>query len=301
MLAAIIDASSRQYGLFSRAQAAQLGIYDCMLWRALVSGRITQEAEGVYGFPGWPDSWFRRLWRAYLATGPHAVVSFETAAALHRLTGFARGRIVLTTPHGDHHWHGLCEVRQRTDLLPEHIVLIEGLRVTTAVRTLFDLAALAGPQRLALAIEDAHITGQCRLEALQAFYDDLRRPGKRGMKRLGRILAERGPGYVPPQSWLQRRLVTVLAAGGLPKPRLEVQLPWRTERESRTDALYDDTLILMEADGRRWHTRVDQMAEDRRRDREAQNHGYRPYRFVYQELRYDPDMVVETIREARAA
>ena len=301
MLAAITNVSSRQYGLFSRAQAADLGIDDCMLWRALTAGRITQEAEGVYGFPGWPDSWFRRLWRAYLATGPNAVVSFEAAAVLHGLTGFLFGRIVLTTPHGDHHWHGLCEVRQRTDLLPEHIVVIDGLRVTSVVRTLFDLGAVAGAQRLALAVEDAHITGQCRLEALQAFYDDLRRPGKRGMKKLGRILAERGPGYVPPQSWLQRRLVVVLCAGGLPKPRLEVHLPWRTERESRTDALYDDTLILMEADGRRWHTRVDQMAEDRRRDREAQNHGYRPYRFVYEELRYDPEMVAETIREARAA
>lgn len=301
MLAAIVDVSSRQYGLFSRAEAAQLGINDCMLWRALVSGRITQEAEGVYGFPGWPDTWTRRLWRAYLATGPHAVVSFETAAALHVLTGFPRARIVLTTPHGDHHWHGLCEVRQRTDLSPEHIVVIDGLRVTSVVRTLFDLSATAGPQRLALAVEDAHITGQCRLEVLQAFYDELRRPGKRGMAKLRRILGERGPGYIPPQSWLQRRLVTVLVGGGLPKPRLEVQLPWRTERESRTDALYDDTLILMESDGRRWHTRVDQMAEDRRRDREAQNHGYRPYRFVYEELRYDPEMVVGTIREARAA
>jgi hypothetical protein len=301
VLAAITNISSRQYGLFSRAQAAGLGIDDCMLWRALTAGRITQEAEGVYGFPGWPDSWFRRLWRAYLATGPHAVVSFETAAALHGLTGFLRGRIVLTTPHGDHHWHGLCEVRQRTDLSPDHVVVIQGLRVTTVVRTLFDLSATARPQRLAVAVEDAHITGQCRLEILQGFFDELRRPGKRGMAKLRRILAERGPGYVPPQSWLQRRLVTVLCAGGLPKPLLEVQLPWRTERQSRTDALYDDTLILMEADGRRWHTRVDQMAEDRRRDREAQNHGYRAYRFVYQELRYDPEMVVETIREARAA
>ena len=86
MLAAIMKLSSRQYGLFSRAQAADLDIDDCMLWRALTAGRITQEAEGVYGFPGWPDSWFRRLWRAYLATGLHAVVSFETAAALHRGT-----------------------------------------------------------------------------------------------------------------------------------------------------------------------------------------------------------------------
>jgi len=302
VLAAITKLSSRQYGLFSRGQAADLGIDDCMLWRALTSGRITSEAGGVYGFPGWPDSWYRRLWRAYLATGPHAVVSFETAAAIHQLTGFPRGRIVLTTPHGDHHWHGLCEMRQRTDLSPGHITVIEGLRVTTPVRTLFDISAMAGPQRLAVAVEDAHITGQCPLEVLQQFYDELRRPGKRGMKKLGHILAERGPGYVPPQSWLQRRLVNVLVAGGLPKPKLEVQLPWRAERESRADALYDDySRILIESDGRRWHVRVDQMAEDRRRDREAQNHGYRPYRFVYQELRYDPEIVVETIRDARAA
>ena len=301
MRAAIMDLSSRQRGLFSRAQAADLGISDGMLKRALAAGRITHEAEGVYGFPGWPDSWFRRVWRAHLASGPQAVVSFETAAALHQLTGFPRGRIVLTTPHGDHHWHQLCEMRQRTDLSPSHVVVVGGMPVTTVVRTLFDLSAVAGHQRLSIAVEDAHVTGQCRLETLQAFFDELSRPGKRGMRNLRRILAERGPGYVPSQSCLQRRLVTVLCAGGLPKPRLEAQLPWRAERESRTDALYDDTRILMEADGRRWHVRVDQMAEDRRRDREAQNHGYRPYRFVYQELRSDPEMVVETIREARAA
>jgi hypothetical protein len=43
------------------------------------------------------------------------------------------------------------------------------------------------------------------------------------------------------------------------------------------------------------------MANDRRRDREALNHGYRPYRFIYEELRHYPQMVVETIQEARAA
>jgi very-short-patch-repair endonuclease len=301
VLAAITDLASGQYGLFSRAQALCRGATQDMLDNALGAGRVTHEAAGVYGMPGWPESWYRRLWRAYLATGPHAVVSFETAATMHHLTNFPRGRIVLTTPHGDHHWHGLCELRQRTDIADDHIVVVGGLPVTSVVRTLFDLAAVTGAGRLAVAIEDAHIVGQCRLEELQAFFDELRRPGKRGMRKLGRILSERGPGYVPSQSWLQRRMVNVLLDGGLRKPQLEVQLPWRIERESRTDGLYLPERVLLEADGRRWHVRVDQMAEDRRRDREAQNHGYRPYRFVYQELRYDPQMVVETVREALAA
>jgi hypothetical protein len=301
LFAAISGIASGQYGLFSRAQAQLHGVSQDMLDTALAVGRITHEAEGVYGMPGWPESWWRQVWRAYLATGPHAVVSHETAATIRRLTNFPRGRIVLTTPHGDHHWHGLADMRQSTDLAPDHISVVAGLRVTTMVRTLFDLAAVARRERLAVAIEDAHISGECRLEELLAFYEDLRRPGKRGMKQLGKILSERGPGYVPSQSWLQRRMVRVLVGGGLPEPEVEVHFPWRTARESRADALYRVKRIILEADGRRWHTRVDQMAEDRRRDNVAQNHGHRVYRFVYPELRYDPEYVVETVREALAA
>ena len=303
MLAAITELSSQQYGLFSRVQATKTGVDDGMLKRALGSGRITQEAEGVYGLPGWPESWWREVWRAFLATGPdkHVALSHETAAAIHRMTNFPRGRIVLTTKHGDHHWHGLADMRQSTDLKPEHVRIRDGLPVTTPVRTLFDLAAVAGRERLAIAVEDAHISRQCCLEELIALYEELRRPGKHGMKKLGRILAERGPGYVPPESKLERMLLKILRDAGLPKPRLQAQLPWRTTLPSRCDALYEKERIILEADGRRWHTRVDQMAADRRRDREAQNHGYRPYRFVYEELKRDPLMVVRTIVEARAA
>jgi hypothetical protein len=301
--AAIANLAGRQYGLFSRQQAQARGATDRVIERRLAAGRWTHEADAVYGMPGWPESWWRKVWRAYLVTdhGMLVALSHETAAAIEHLTNFPKGRIVLSTPHGDHHWHGLCEMRQSTDLASEHIIWLRGLPVTSVVRTLFDLSSCTSTGRLAVAVEDAHIVGQCRLDELKAFYDELRRPGKRGMRKLGRILSERGPGYIPSQSWLQRRLITVLADGGLPKPEVEVHFPWRTERENRTDALYRPQRVLLEADGRRWHTRVDQMAEDRRRDNEAQNHGHRVYRFVYQELRYDPAYVVETVREALAA
>jgi very-short-patch-repair endonuclease len=299
--AAVADLAKRQYGLFSRAQAMGFGASDIMTWRRVQAGKWSQEAEGVYGLPGWPESWWREVWRAFLATGPDAVVSHETAAAMHRLTNFPKGRIVLTTRHGDHHRHGLADMRQSTDLKPEHVRIRDGLPITTPVRTLFDLAAVTGRERLAVAVEDAHITRQCRLEELIALYEELSRPGKHGMKKLGRIVSERGPGYVPPESKLERMLLRILREAGLPKPRLQARLPWRTTLPSRCDAIYEDRRIILEVDGRRWHTRVDQMANDRRRDREALNHGYRPYRFVYEELRHDPQLVVDTVREARAA
>jgi hypothetical protein len=299
--AAVAELASRQYGLFSRPQVFELGGTSRLIEVRLASGRWTHEADAVYGLPGVPESWWRRLWRAFLATGPDAVASHDTAAALHRLTNYPPGRLVLTTLHGDHHWHGLAEMRQSKDLRPEHVVILRGLPVTTTARTLFDLSAVSGAERLAIAVEDAHITHTCRLEELIALYDELRRPGKRGMKKLGRVLATRGPGYVPPESWLERRLVKIVVEAGLPRPRLQAEFPWRQDLESRCDAVYDDARALVETDGRRWHVRADQMAVDRRRDRDALNHGWRPYRFVYEELKYDPALVIETIREALAA
>jgi len=299
--AAVANLASRQYGLFSRAQAIGLGASDIMIWRRVQAGKWLTEAEGVYTLPGWRDGWWRRVWLAFLATGPDAVVSHDTAAAIHGLTNFQRLRIVLTTPHGDHHWHGLAEMRQSTDLRSEHVTQHNGLPVTTVARTLFDVSAVAGADRLAIAVEDAHISRACRIEELIALYEELRRPGKRGIKKLGRVLATHGPGYVPPESWLERRLLRIVKDAGLPRPRLQAEFPWRRDLESRCDAVYDDARMILEADGRRWHVRIDQMANDRRRDREALNHRWRPYRFVYEELKNDPALVVETIREARAA
>ncbi|HWW53873.1 MAG TPA: hypothetical protein VNY84_08890, partial [Acidimicrobiales bacterium] len=263
---ALAAVASRQYGLFSRLQVLEVGGNDRIIHVRLASGRWLREAEGVYGLPGWPKSWWRRVWRAYLASGPGAVVSHDTAAAIHGLANYPRGRLVLTTAHGNHHWHGLAEMRQSTDLRPEHVTSLNGLPLTTVARTLFDLSAVSGAERLAIAVEDAHITKTCRLEELLALYEQLRPPGKHGMRKLGRVLATRGPGYVPPQSWLERRLVRILLEGGLPRPRLQAEFPWRQDLESRCDAVYDDARMLLEADGRRWHARVDQMANDRRRD-----------------------------------
>jgi hypothetical protein len=223
--AAIAELASRQYGLFSRAQAVALGATARIIEVRLASGRWTHEGDGVYGLLGWPESWWRRAWRAFLVTGPHAALALESAAAVHRLTNFSFGRLVLATPHGDHHWHGLCDMRQYTDLRPEHIETVRGIPVTTVVRTLFDLARFTSEGRLAPAIEDAHIIGQCRLEELQEFFDQLRRPGKKGMKKLGKILAERGPGYVPSESWLERRLLQILKDAGLPRPRVQATFP----------------------------------------------------------------------------
>lgn len=294
----IAKVASGQYGLFSRAQVLGVRGDDDLIGRRLAAGRWHHVTPGVYSLPGWPTSWRRSLWTAHLDLGPDSVVSHEAAAALCDFALFTPGRVVLTIPHGSHQRPAQWEVHQSTDLRAEDVRLVDALPVTTEARTLFDLAAVTTRQRYERVLEDAHVRRLCRLEAVRSVYLSLRRRGKPGMKMLGQALETRGPGYVPPESELERRLLKVLERGGLPLPERQYALPWRGESEARVDLAYPKHKVLVEADGRRWHSRMDQMAADRQRDREALSNGWRLYRFVWEEITRKPDLVCTTLRAA---
>ena len=238
---------------------------------------------------------------AHLDVGPNSVVSHEAAAALHRLVTFASGPLVLTVPHGHHERPTLGLVlHQSTDLRTCDRTVVDGLPTTTIARTLFDLAAVCSRGRLERALDDAHVAGTCSVDDVRGIYGELRRPRKPGMRLLGAVLADRGPGYVPPASALERRLLKVLAEGGLPAPRRQYPLPWRPEASGRVDLAYPAARVIVEGDGRRWHTRMQDFDVDRARDNEALNHGWRPYRFTWTQITKEPTDVCHTLRQALA-
>lgn len=134
------------------------------------------------------------------------------------------------------------------------------------------------------------------------FYDGSRRPG---LHRI-RALAEerRAEGWTPPESELESLLARVLRR--LPFAHNVVRqasFPWRTGAANRVDVLIPDHRLIIEADGRRWHTRVQDFDRDRWRDNEATAHGYRTLRFTWVHLHDLADDVVDVILRttARAA
>jgi very-short-patch-repair endonuclease len=91
--------------------------------------------------------------------------------------------------------------------------------------------------------------------------------------------------WVAPESDLETVLWQVL--DHLPShPTIVRQagLPWWTRNEGRVDGLIADWRTIIEADGRRWHARVEDFDRDRWRDNVAQSHGYRVLRFTYTHL-----------------
>ena len=112
---------------------------------------------------------------------------------------------------------------------------------------------------------------------------------------------ERLAGAVPKVAQLlegAEELLRALDRGGVARPALQASLPWRPACHNRVDGLYRSERVIIECDGRRWHSRMEAMAEDRRRDREAQLHGYNVFRFVWEDITKDAPMVCATVRRA---
>jgi hypothetical protein len=113
-------------------------------------------------------------------------------------------------------------------------------------------------------------------------------------------------GWTPPESELEAKLLTVLAGvvGTGPIVR-QASLPWRTSRSGRVDVLLPAHRLIIEADGRRWHTRVNDFDKDKWRDNEATAHGYGVLHFTWVHLRDLAadvvDVLVRTIARSAVA
>jgi hypothetical protein len=274
--------------VFSRAQALEAGASDNLIRHRLDSGRWIKVAPGVYLIAGVPASFEQRVWVKYLAAGPLAVVSFETAAAFTGYHTFARREVVLTIPHGAHQRVEGAIVHQISDVLPHHLMRRYGLDVTTPARTAVDLAAIYPYPRMFDVIEDASAKGLLRLPDLAACFADIVRPRKPGMRTIAQVLDTLQGGEPLPASRLEKLLHAMVERSGAPPLIRQYALPGRQSVKGCVDGADPDAMLIAEADGRSWHTRIQQLKRDHERDAEAARAGWQTLRFLHEHLTSDP-------------
>ena len=290
-----IELSGRQRGVFAGWQLDEAGVPQAARQRRLRSGAWRRVLTSVYGLPGIAPSYEQDLWAAWLAVGPHSIVSHESAAELHGIPNVVRGRVVLTVPHSG--WHRLPGLfaHQLSDVLPNHVTTIKGLPVTTPSRTIVDLAAVVHPARLRHIVEDTKHAGLTSYESIGACLTSVARRGKPGVRSLTLVLDRLGPGRSP-LSTLERMMVDLLGGSGLPMPVTLFPFPGRQFVAGCVDFAYPEAKLVLETDGRRWHARIKELTRDRERDLEAARHGWQTLRFLYEHVDGDPDGTVDTIR-----
>ena len=290
----------RQCGPFSRAQALAVGMTDSSMLRRIRSGRWIVLHPGVYLLAGVAPTWNTEIWAALLAAGPVASVTHETAMRLAGSPHVASRPITLTAPHGTHPRVQGAVVHQIDDLRPHHVARIDGLPVSRPARAVVEVAATLGRRRLGRVLDDLVFDRRTSFEEVGVVLAEVARPGKPGVAALAALLDDRATTGVPADSELERSLFSALVGAGLPAPVPQRALPGTGAVAGVVDAAYPDCRLILEADGRRWHTRVDDLRRDHERDAEAARVGWQTLRFLYEQIVRDPDGVCAVVADVRA-
>ena len=244
---------------------------------------------GVYAFAGVPVDRTMRSWAATLHAGPGCPLALHTAGRLHEFEeALDLDDISLLVPDDRRHPPAGVIWRRQIDLEPVDVVSIEGLLVTSVPRTALDLAAEVTVTRLRRLIESAIVGRGFDVADFAMVLERVRRSGKRGVRKMELVLDQLGPGDSIPHSELERLLDQAIDRAGLPAPRHEHPLPGAGDRAGFVDRCWPEARLIVEADGRRWHTRRHQIALDHDRVLDSQTAGFQTSRFLWEHLHGDP-------------
>jgi hypothetical protein len=223
---------------------------------------------------------------AVLACGPGALLSHRSALMLHQLLPTGATKIDVAVQATGRVQRGKLRIHTTT-LDAEDVASLDGIPVTTVARALLDSATALNDDRLTRAIEEAERREVFDLNAIERVLD--RRPRVKGSVRLRRALAAyRDP--APTRSELERMFLELVKRAGIPMPLvnsivagLEVDFYWPAAR------------LVVELDGRAYHSSPRAFETDRIRDARLLREGIRVLRVTYQRLVKDPHGVIDDL------
>lgn len=229
---------------------------------------------------------------AVLASGPDAVLSHWSAAALWMIRPNSRTTIDVTCSHKSRTWAG---IRRHHKALPsDEITVEEGISVTSVPRTILDLAATASVddvENLLREMEFLELRDRLSLWGLTERY-----PGRRGVRKV-RLALERLKDDPPgrKRSPLETRFAPFLRRYRLPLPRFNDWIILGTDR-FQVDCHWPDLRQIVELDGWQGHKSRTAFREDRARDRKLRVAGYSVIHLTWNQLNDEPDEIASDLR-----
>jgi very-short-patch-repair endonuclease len=228
---------------------------------------------------------------ALLACGPRAVLSHWSAAVVWRLVSVMGGAVHVLVPGTSVRRTGIHG--HRGTLATADVRVRHGLRVTSPMRTLLDLAEVTGPDVLERAVAEAEATLGVRHEALTEYAE--RATGRHGAGNLRAVLTRQG-GPALTRSEAERRLLDLIRAAGLPAPEVNAPVAgWEV------DFVWHSPPVAVEVDGYAFHSSPAAFERDHQKSLALGGAGYEPLRFTWRQITEQPAMVAAKLGRALAA
>jgi hypothetical protein len=288
--------AERQHGVVALRQLASAGASAAAVRHLRTSSRLeATQACGVYRVLGTRPSWQQALMVLVLACGPGSAASHRAAAALLSVPRFPAGVVEVVTARPQRQRVDEAEVHSSRWLPTHHIVEVDGVPATSVPRTILDLAGTIGLARLERLVDDSLAANLVTTSALSAVLDEAPTRGRRGVRALRGLLADRGEGYTPPASELEAAFRDLCREAGIPEPVRQLDAGDGDRWVGRVDVAYPDHRLLIELDSRRYHSARLDLESDRRRDNQLVAAGWRVVRITWEQLRQRPAEVVELL------
>lgn len=284
--------ASRQYGCFCLAQAQRVGLTPRMVETRVQTGAWIRLGPKVYALASAPPKWERQM-AAALLTKQDAIVAGRAAAYLHDIDGFKAPRPVIMIGRTENATSPLARVIRSNRFETVARARRRGFIVTTEAETVMTLARDHSADRLEAIVDWLLARKTCSVAQLARVVG--LSEGVPGVAKLRPIVEYRSPyAYQPPTTELERLLYGLLDDHRLPPYTRQMPMQYR-RLKANVDAYIAIWRLIVEGDGRRWHTRKADYDRDRLRDNEATAHGYGVLRFTYEMLRDRRDECLDTL------
>lgn len=295
------EAASRLGGVFARKHAEQAGISRDVLNYGVVSGRYHRLYPRVYTIAGSSPTTRQRMTAAVLSFPDLAALSHQTAAELWGLTQRGIRSIEIVTTRWDRVQRDDVRVHESLDLQPCDVLELDGMPVTTPVRTVVDLGA-SNKWVVEHALEQGIRLQLFTLRDVESFVARVGKRGRRGVGVIRPLLRARRRWDAATESVLEDEFRKVVVGAGLPSPISQHVVRDESGRfVCRSDFAYPAERVLIELDSEAHH--LDRMTF--RRDRMKQNRavvlGWTVLRFTWWDVVESPERVCDDVATAIGA
>jgi very-short-patch-repair endonuclease len=224
---------------------------------------------------------------AVLTCGGGAFLSHGSAAALFGVGSEIDGRLeVSIRSPGERRRPGI-RAHRRPKLRDEDVGVFERIPVTSPAQTIIDMAARLPRIEVERMVDEADRLDLIHPPELREALDE--HPGQPGVARLRTWLDRRT--FRLTRSKLERWFLPLAARAGLPVPETKA---WVNGFE--VDFHWSALRLVVETDSLRHHRTPAQQTRDHERDQAHAAAGYTCLRFTHEQVRYEPERVLATLR-----
>lgn len=294
---ALAKVSRRQHGAFTHEQARLAGFSKSSRYRRVRSGLWIPAHRGVLLDAASPRTHEQAAMAACLACGDGALASHVTAGILLGLGLPAPDRPDVTVPPGLQPRLSTVRVYRPGHLAGHEVARVRGVPVTSAMRTLADLAGVLDPLVLEIALDTLWRRGSVDPSRLADYLRAVGQLNRRGTGVLRALVIER-IGQRPPGSDLETVYIQILKRYNVPLPVRQHAVMTRSGRRF-IDLCYPAHHVAIELEGFDRHGRDRRVFDDdhiRRNDLRVLNWNIRE--FTWTQCTGDPVYVAVTTAEA---